>query len=407
MRSKGSRVLCAALAAVLLFGLCFSGSAEEYRTLQQGMSGKDVKALKLAMYWLGYFTSQDVSESYNDVMVKRVKMLQENNGLEPDGVATPELQALVFSGNAVPNDKAPSPSPVPTPSPTPAPTPVPPPMTEKGFLDTADKDEEYVYTDEEAGIWLYKTSSLSIDLRRYTDEIEPLIWFEADIQASPETPLTTYLSGDKTPGKRWAYPQKLAQDNHVVFAITDDHFGGRWIDGEKTGVIIRGGQIIHEATGKVSGIANLEVLAVFQDGRMETFGMKDHTAQEYLDMGVTDTYAFGPVLIKNGQLSEYMLMDEYYTYHEPRCAIGMIEPYHYYVLVAEGRLEGVSEGVYLTWLADNMMARGVQEAMNLDGGGTVALMFMGNILYKGNPGKAIRQTTSITGFGTSDQVIQE
>ena len=56
-----------------------------------------------------------------------------------------------------------------------------------------------------------------------------------------------------------------------------------------------------------------------------------------------------------------------------------------------------SKGVYFDWLADKMLEKGAVEALNLDGGGTVALVFMGEILNK--TGKTMRDITSIIGFG--------
>ena len=49
-----------------------------------------------------------------------------------------------------------------------------------------------------------------------------------------------------------------------------------------------------------------------------------------------------------------------------------------------------------------MMEKGVVEGMNLDGGGTTALMFMGEMLNKST--RNVRSVTSITGFGNSTQV---
>ena len=49
-----------------------------------------------------------------------------------------------------------------------------------------------------------------------------------------------------------------------------------------------------------------------------------------------------------------------------------------------------------------MLEKGAVEAMNLDGGGTVALMFMGEMLNKSTSN--VRSVTSITGFGNSPQV---
>ena len=46
-----------------------------------------------------------------------------------------------------------------------------------------------------------------------------------------------------------------------------------------------------------------------------------------------------------------------------------------------------SKGVYFDWLADKMLEKGAVEALNLDGGGTVALVFMGEILNKTGKGE--------------------
>lgn len=413
MRGNNNRWIAAGLIALLLCSFCMPALGEEYRELKLGMNGDDIQKFKVAMYWLGYFTTDNLDGNFTRTTQERVKQLQKNNGLEQTGIADAALQELVFSGNAVKTKSAPKPSPVPTPAPTPRPpldlSGVLPSRTEEGFL--ANGEEEFVYTDEQEGIWIYLTPSLSIDLRRYEDKSDkknPVVWFEADIYASPESPMTAYLTqGKKYQGKAYTTPVKLARENRVVLAFADDNFGDRWNAGNKTGVIVRNGQIIGEKTfadGK-GKFPNLEVLALFNDGSMKTFASDAHTAQEYIDMGAVDTYAFGPILIQNGELSEYMQRSEYYSYHEPRCAIGMIAPYHYYLLVVKGRTND-SNGVYLTWLANNMLNHGVQEGINLDGGGTTAIVFMGQIL-NWNSVKQLRQTTSITGFGVSELVPEK
>ena len=414
MRGNAKK-LAAGLLALLLCACLLPGSAEEYRELKLGMNGDDVQRFKVAMYWLGYFTTDNLDGNFTRTTQERVKQLQKNNGLEQTGVADAALQELVFSGNAVKTKSAPKPSPVPTPAPTPKPpldlSRILPPRTEDGFLAADAGTDEFLYTDEEEGVWIYLTPSLFIDLRRYEDHSDrrnPVIWFEADIHASPESPMTAYLTqGKKYQGKAYSSPVKLARLNRVVLAFADDNFGDRWNANNKTGVIVRNGQIIGEKTfadGK-GKFPNLEVLALFGDGSMKTFASDAHTAQEYIDMGAVNTYAFGPILIQNGELSEYMLRSEYYSYREPRCAIGMIAPYHYYLLVVKGRTSD-SDGVYLNWLADNMLDHGVVEGINLDGGGTTALVFMGNIMNWRSV-KELRQTTSITGFGVSELVPEK
>lgn len=110
MQTKRFVILIAAALALVLF--CTGALAQsEYRTLEKGSRGEDVTRLKTAMYWLGYFTSTNFSDEYNRVTSERVMQLQKNNGLEETGIATPELQEMIFSGKAIPAPGAPSPSP--------------------------------------------------------------------------------------------------------------------------------------------------------------------------------------------------------------------------------------------------------------------------------------------------------
>ncbi len=368
-----------------------------YRTLKKGDSGSDVFALKNAMYYLGYFTSLDVSSSYNDLMVKRIKALQKANGLAEDGIASPELQALIFSGLCTPTEGAPAPTPVPTPTPVPlSPENLPegvPETDEKGMLL---EEGEYLYEDPDAGLWLYKTESISITIARY--QATDLVWFETEVWCSPEDPLSTYLSPGNTPGKRYMSPLTMAEESGAMLCLTDDFFGYRLNYDYRTGVVIRDRRIIGERTyGADRGAyPNLEVLALFDDGSMKCFLSNAYTADEYLAMGAVDTFAFGPILVTDGRLGPHMTSTTYYHYREPRCALGMIEPYHYVIVTVKGRSDD-SKGTYLNWLAERMLHLGCTEALNLDGGGTVCLMFNGKMLNKTT--RNLRQVTSLITFG--------
>ena len=144
---------------------------------------------------------------------------------------------------------------------------------------------------------------------------------------------------------------------------------------------------------------------------MKCYDAQDHTAQEYLDMGATDVLAFGPILVTDGKLGEHMRATQeeakqygYYHYREPRCALGMVSPGHYIVLTVNGR-QNQSKGAYLDWLAWKMLELGAQEALNLDGGGTVALVFMGESINV--KATTSRNTSHLMSFGTSELVPEK
>ena len=399
-----------ALALILCLSLGALGEQSAYPTLQKGDSGKNVLRLKNAMYYLGYFSSQNFSDVYNDTMVERIKLLQKNNGLPETGIADPALQELIYSGSCVKTATAPKPTNTPSPPLSPGGLPQDfPELTENGFLPADSENKEYVYADEKEGLWLYYTPTVGIEIKKFVDKADRNIWFECDIRCTPETPLSTYLnwtaSGKTVVG---VLPSRLINKNQLVLAFSDDHFGTRKQGKSTVGIVVRGGRIITDKTfsaGKKQ-FPNLEVLALFKDGSMKTFLSDAHTAQEYLDMGVTDTFAFGPILVENGELSEHMLDKNYYHYREPRLALGMIEPYHYILLVTNGRSQDNSaRGVYLNWLADKMLEKGAVEALNLDGGGTTSLYFMGKRLN--NTGSSVRYLYSCIGVGVSELVPEK
>ncbi len=406
MRNKHIIVLLSVLAALVL--LCTGAPAEEeYRTLKIGSEGKDVLQMKQAMYWLGYFTTINLSDSYNSTTEERIRWLQRNNGLEETGIATPELQQLIFSGKCIPSDSAPAPSPVPTPIPTPVhpiTTPNPPPLNEQHFLSEDSPEEEYIYTNEDDGIWVYISKDISITVKRYYDKPAKHMWYEAEIFCSENAPLKTYVNlNQKGNFKDAVHPLEYARDNRIVLAVTDDHFRNRRWSEIPIGTVIRNGRIFSSKTVEQGfrRFPNLEVLALFKDGSMKTYRSNAHTSQEYLDMGATQVFAFGPILVQDGKVNPE-LYGNLFRDEEPRMALGMIEPNHYLVIAVNGRVNKKYNGAYLDWLAEKMLAAGAVEALNLDGGGTACLAFMGKRLN--DTGSPTRKIYSLIGFGNSDSV---
>ena len=72
--------IAAGLIALLLCMCCLPALSEEYRELRQGMEGDDVQRFKKAMYWLGYFTTENLDGNFTRITEERVKQLQKNNG---------------------------------------------------------------------------------------------------------------------------------------------------------------------------------------------------------------------------------------------------------------------------------------------------------------------------------------
>lgn len=281
-------------------------------------------------------------------------------------------------------------------------TEMPPALTEDGFLM---EPGEYIVDGGETGPWVYISQDLSIRIDRYQREKPKLVWFETTISTKGERRLETLLVNKERPGTRFQNPVTIARENNAVLAINDDFFGYRIYNKETVGIVIRDGVVYGTKTKKkiTSHIPNLDLLAVFADGSMRAFYCNEHTAEEYLDMGVTDTYCFGPVVIKDGEIGQQIQAGKY-TATEPRNCLGMIEPGRYVVITVEGRSSD-SKGTGLKWVAERMQEMGVTQAINLDGGQTVALVFRGRLLNKFgsyNNHKKLRSVSSMIAIGQTE-----
>ncbi|NLI21002.1 MAG: phosphodiester glycosidase family protein [Clostridiales bacterium] len=137
---------------------------------------------------------------------------------------------------------------------------------------------------------------------------------------------------------------------------------------------------------------------------MQVHTSSEMNAQAFIDAGATDVFSFGPYLVRDGELNPEVYVVS--TTTNPRCAIGMVEPGHYVAMIAEGRLKD-SGGISVAYLGKLMLQKGCQVAMNLDGGQTAVMLFMGKQLNKIGiyDGKTnARPTSEVLGIGRSAQV---
>ena len=406
------------LALLLFLSLLTASSAAAGFPIRQGDRGADVAALKERMFELGYFQTTKFSPIYNETTAERVRQLQRHNGLPETGEVNEGLWELIFSDSCLAADEPakaadqpaePQTDTVPSPArkDTGVPFDVPgaPERDEQGFTVSG---EEYVTADPDGGFWAYLSGTLQVVIHRCEDKAQKIVWFETDVRTGGDERIRPLLTGGS-----WQQPRKIARAAKAVLAFSDDFYSYRKYNKYVIGIEIRDGKIISGQTKRPgsSGFPKLENLACFPDGSMKCYNAQDHTAQEYLDMGATDVLAFGPILVTDGKLGEHMRATQeeakqygYYHYREPRCALGMVSPGHYIVLTVNGR-QNQSKGVYLDWLAWKMLELGAQEALNLDGGGTVALVFMGESINV--KATTSRSTSHLMSFGTSELVPEK
>lgn len=268
---------------------------------------------------------------------------------------------------------------------------------------------EFVHEDAENGLWAYASPTVQVQIIRYEQPEIPRVWYVSDVQFKPESETfhqQTYVDAI-FPGQM-IYPETLAQSARLVFGINGDYYIFR--KGKKCeGNIMRAGKVLYDYDSPTA-FPNLDSVALRNDGTMSVYGAKETTATLLSAEGdVHDILSFGPYLVRGGKLRAYS--GSHWKNREPRNAVGMIEAGHYKVVTVEGRFnEGVGPaGMTLNMLGELLYAEGVNEAINLDGGNTSVLIFMGKKLNRtaskgGNSETQPRNMSELFGVGVSELV---
>ena len=290
-------------------------------------------------------------------------------------------------------------------------------LNSRGFLD----EGEYVLEDAENGHWMFVNGTLRIQIERTFETPEKIrkkdaeqtfncftteIWCDTE---AGELPVTIWADPD-APGNinKTKTVADIAAEQGAVFAASTDLFTAR-IQEKRTGIVIRNGEILYDGKNRhrAGSRPPYDTLAIYDDGHIDSFVPADRRAEEYLAEGAVQVYTFGPLLVRNGEIPEEIAR-KYDRNLNPMHAFGMIAPGHYIDVMCEGRMKSLngSTGVNIETMARIMKEKGCSIAVNLDGGDTAVIAFMGkqlNMVGKKINGKvtgtAGRQTCEVMAFG--------
>ena len=251
-----------------------------------------------------------------------------------------------------------------------------PPLTAEGFL--PEGSDPVYFKDHAGGSWLFVSDSVRVEITRSQTKSPLMTWYVADIVCRSGTTMYTRSWNEANPGRTEGLPQDIALRDRVAFAMSSDFYSYRMKHDRYSGVIIRDGMklkgIKNYSKKAITAVPNLDTFAFYPSGRAEVNIAFEVGAKEYLERGAETVLAFGPVLIRNGELPD--LSADAYTHLEPRCCIGYVEPGHFIGLLVEGR-KAHSDGADLATCQQLLWELGCSDALNLDGGNTAAMLFMG------------------------------
>lgn len=143
-------------------------------------------------------------------------------------------------------------------------------------------------------------------------------------------------------------------------------------------------------------------IATFSDSPLSFIGFNQSgnlvggevsSREQIKEMGVQQGASFLPTLLKGSK--KQPIPSNWANTRHPRTLIGHFTNGDLFFMVIDGRREGWSSGVTLEEAQDKLLQFNIQDAYNLDGGGSSTFYYNGEVLNKPSGGKERRVTTSI------------
>lgn len=255
-----------------------------------------------------------------------------------------------------------------------------PEYTEPEYTEETDPEEEEIPTEPEeteeptqtepayTADDYYEDDNIAIYLKEYVEH--DTVIYVADVYLSSPEYLQTAFAQDAFGRNITEKTSDIAERHGAILAINGDYYGA-----QEEGYVVRGGVVYRDSARE-----DQEALLICADGSFDVADEEDYTVQELMDYGAVEILSFGPALVYDGEIcvrhgeevGKAMASN-------PRTAIGMVEPLHYLLVVADGRTEE-SEGLSLYELAEFMESLGAEIAYNLDGGGSSTMYWMGEVV---------------------------
>jgi len=238
------------------------------------------------------------------------------------------------------------------------------------------------YTSSATATTVYKKISIK------TGEAYGATYYVVDIQLSHPSYFRTAFAKD-TYGKNIVqYTSTISKNHNAIVAINGDYYGYR-----NTGLVIRNGILYRDKPR--TGVDN-KALIMDKNGDLKVIVEGDVSGQTLIDLGVLQSWSFGPVLVENGLKQDTSKQNWVSGIDNPRVGVGQIGPLHYIFIVVDGR-SSLSKGVTLPEMAQLFVDHNAQVAYNLDGGGS-ATLFFNNAVYN----KPTYDGTGVYQRGVSD-----
>ena len=206
----------------------------------------------------------------------------------------------------------------------------------------------------------FQSDALRIAIRRFEDPENRQVYYVADIRMrSIDAFRAGFANGAFESGVENAEAFSLRE--HAVLAINGSF---------NAGLVVHDGVVYQEPDEIHNGI-----LILYRDGSMEAIDREAFDLAAAEARGMLHAWQFGPALVHDGKPNEALMTDSFGARHA-RILFGYYEPGHYVAVAVDGRRKNAI-GMDERDMTELMVSLGCKEAMNLDGGSSAIMTFMG------------------------------
>ncbi len=175
-----------------------------------------------------------------------------------------------------------------------------------------------------------------------------------------------------------------AKRYHAILAINGGGFYSEDRNGVKYAQLIGNTVIDGKLVEPFNGYpGDLFFTGINKNGQV--IGTVPQSQEDILSLDPYQGVSFEPVLLKEGQ--KLSISKKWQVTKQPRTIIGKYANDDLIMIVVDGRQDDWSLGVTLERLQDKLLELGVKDAYNLDGGGSSAMYYKGEILNRPSDGK--------------------
>ena len=217
--------------------------------------------------------------------------------------------------------------------------------------------------------WSYQSDELRIAIRTVEDEDESLVYYVADVWIRNISSFRLGFGHGKFNSGR-EDPETFAQREHAILGVSGTM---------NSGLVIHNGTKIKNAES--SDIAfRSGIMLIYRDGSVKTINRAkkqtfSYSKENKKNGGIWQGFQFGPVVLQDGEIPTGLKKNE----RHPRIIFGYCEPGHYVLVAVDGRTK-TSIGMTEREMGELMQSLGCRDAMNLDGGTSAVMLFMGKTI---------------------------